>query len=154
MSDIKNMAFAMINAWTTGEVESLADFTAPQFEEIDHPEAKARGLEGLKEKIGLFHKVHTRVRVQVHQQMAQGETVCSRWTLTATLRVPDDPSTAKPQEVQIQGLSWTEFAEGQIIRNRVYRDTVGYLLQRGFQWTAPGSSRAPTPTPAPQEDQA
>lgn len=139
MNELKNRAFALINAWTTAEVSTLAPFVAPQFEEIDRPEATAVGLAGLGEKIALFHKVHTQISVTVHKQIIDGDLVCTQWLMTATLRTPPAAPGAAPQQVFFPCISWTYFANGNIVKNRVYRDTVGYLQQRGYTWATAGA---------------
>lgn len=139
MNDLKRRAFALLNAWTTGEVVPLADDLAPHFQEIDRPQATAHGLDGLREKIALFHRAHARVALNVRRQIVQGDQVCTRWTLTADLRTVDDPEAQAPPEVLVQGISWTHFAHGKIGKNIVHRDIVGELMQQGYQW-APGAS--------------
>jgi hypothetical protein len=146
MNELKNRAFALLNAWTTGEVSALEAYIAPQFEEIDRPEATAVGLEGLGRKLALFHKAHSNVMLSVRKQIVDGDLVCTQWLITATARTPDDPKATQPQLVHFPGMSWTYFANGKIVQNRVYRDIVGQLMQRGFQW-APGGAK----TPAHQE---
>jgi hypothetical protein len=148
MNEFKNRAFALLNAWTTGEVSPLAELLSPQFEEIDRPEATAVGLEGLRHKLALFHRVHTDITLSVRKQVADGDLVCTQWLITATVRTPDDPKATQPQVVQFPGMSWTYFVNGKIVKNRVYRDIVGLLVQRGFQWALGGAK-----TPAQQEAQ-
>ena len=134
MNDLKQQAFTLLNAWTTGEVSPLANVLSPQFQEIDHPQATAHGLEGLREKVALFHRAHGRVALTACRQIALADQVCTRWTLTADLRNIEDPETRKPQSVLIQGITWTYFADGQIVRNVVHRDIVGELMQKGYLW--------------------
>lgn len=149
MSELKNRAFALLNAWTTGDVSALAAFVAPQFEEIDHPEATAVGLDGLQAKLALFHKVHSNITLHVRRQIADGDLVCTQWLMTATLRAPDGGEIGIRQLVYFPGISWTYFADGKIVKNRQYRDVVGYLQQLGFRWAATGAT-----TPAVEEAQA
>lgn len=140
MNDPKNQAHALLNAWTTCDVAPLADVLAAQFEEIDRPEATVRGLDGLREKLALFHRVHTDVSLSVRKQIADGDLVCTQWLLTATVRVPDSTAATTPQVVILPGISWTYFANGKIVKNRIYRDVVGYLMQRGYRWSPVGTS--------------
>ena len=149
MDELKNRAHALMNAWTTGEVGALADIVAPQFEEIDRPQAAALGLDGLREKLALFHEVHAQVTLNVRKQVADGDLVCTQWTISATLRTPDDPTAPQPQRVAMSGMSWAHFAEGRIIRHLVYRDIVGYLMQRGYQWSPAPPKAAARPKVLP-----
>lgn len=149
MNELKNRAFALINAWTTAEVSTLAPFVHPKFEEIDRPEATAVGLDGLGEKIALFHKAHTQITVTVHKQITDGDLVCTQWLMTAQLRPQPGAADDGLQTVFLPCISWTYFDNGSIVKNRVYRDIVGYLQQRGYTWAPAGA-----PTPAPEETEA
>jgi hypothetical protein len=149
MSELKNRAFALLNAWTTGDVSELAAFVAPQFEEIDRPEVTAVGLDGLQAKIALFHKVHANITLNVRKQIVEDNLVCTQWLMTATLRESTGADGRSPQLVYFPGISWTYFADGKIVKNRQYRDVVGYLQQRGYTWAPSGA-----PTPATAEAQA
>jgi hypothetical protein len=42
--------------------------------------------------------------------------------------------------VYFPGISWTYFADGKIVKNRQYRDVVGYLQQRGYTWAPAGAA--------------
>jgi ketosteroid isomerase-like protein len=140
MSELKNRAFALLNAWTTGDVSELAGFIAPQFEEIDRPEATAVGLDGLQAKLALFHKVHTNITLNVRKQIVDGDLVCTQWIMTATVRAPDAAEGGGQEVVYFPGISWTYFADGKIVKNRQYRDVVGYLQQRGYTWAPAGAA--------------
>jgi ketosteroid isomerase-like protein len=139
MSELKNRAFVLLNAWTTGAVSELAAFVAPEFEEIDRPEATAVGLDGLQAKIALFHKVHANITLNVRRQIVEDDLVCTQWLMTATLRDTDGKESSGRQLVYFPGISWTYFADGKIVKNRQYRDVVGYLQQRGYKWTPSGA---------------
>ena len=149
MSEIKNRAFALLNAWTTGDVSELAAFVAPEFEEIDRPEVTAVGLDGLQAKIALFHKVHSNITLNVRKQVVDGDLVCTQWLMTAAVRAPDGTEGGGQEMVYFPGMSWTYFADGKIVKNRQYRDVVGYLQQRGYTWAPSGAN-----TPATAEAQA
>jgi hypothetical protein len=137
MNERKEQSFALLNAWTTCDTSQIAGFIDPGFVEIDRPQAEVTGLSGLREKIEAFHKVHRDVNLRVIAQIASDDVVCTEWLMFAKVADMADPDGEKNQLVQIAGISWTYFAGGKIVKNRVYRDIVGYLMQRGYRWTPP-----------------
>lgn len=143
MTELKERAFALLNTWTTCDTSLVAADLALGFIEYDRPQPTAEGLAGLNEKLGLFHKVHKDVTIKVLKQIASDNVVCTEWVLIATVRTPDGEGDKVSQPIVQAGISWTYFTEGKIIKNRIYRDMVGYLMQRGYRWSSP-SSAVPT----------
>ena len=143
MNEHKQRAFALLNARTTGVASPLADILDAAFEEVERPQATAQGVAGLQAKLALFHKVHCNVTIQLQRQIAEGDVVCMQWVLSATVKAGADGEGSPEKTIIIPGMSWTHFsAEGKVVKNRVYSDIVGQLLQRGYQWAPAG---APTP---------
>jgi hypothetical protein len=134
----KEQAFTLLNSLTTGDVSLLTELLDPAFEEVEPPKAVAKGLQGLQEKLSLFHQVHGNVTLKLFKQIAQNNAVCSQWLLTATIKDPGLPEDEAAQVVRMPGVSWTYFVNGKIIKNRVYGDMVGYLQQRGYRWANTG----------------
>ena len=148
MTELKERTFALLNTWTTCDTSLVAADLAPSFIEYDRPQPTAEGLAGLNEKLGLFHKAHKDVRIIVLKQIASDNIVCTEWLLTSTARTPDGEGDNADKPILQPGISWTYFANGKIIKNRIYRDMVGYLIQRGYNW-----SPAPAAAPADKEKQ-
>jgi hypothetical protein len=146
MNELKNRAHALLNSWTTCDVSTIAGDLAPQFQEIDRPEETAQGLDGLREKLERFHKVHSNVTLKVRKYITNENVVCIHWLIMATVRATETEPT--PQSILIPGISWTYFENGKIVKNRIYRDIVGYLMQRGFKWTPIPGKTAITPEEA------
>jgi len=134
----KEQAFLLLNSITTGDVSLLTDLLDPAFEEIEPPKAVAKGLQGLQDKLNLFHHVHGNVTLKLFKQIAQGNAVCSQWLVTATIKDPGLEQAEEAQVVRMAGVSWTFFVNGKIIKNRIYGDMVGYLQQRGYRWADTG----------------
>lgn len=82
----KEQAFLLLNSITTGDVSLLTDLLDPAFEEVEPPKALAKGLQGLQDKLNLFHQVHGNVTLKLFKQIAQGNAVCSQWLVTATIK--------------------------------------------------------------------
>jgi len=135
MTELKERAFALLNSWTTCDTSLVAADLSPDFIEYDRPQPKAEGLAGLNEKLGLFHKDHKDVTIKVLKQIAADNIVCTGWVLISTVRTPDGEGDNVDTPIVQPGISWTYFANGKIVKNRIYRDMVGYLMQRGYRWS-------------------
>lgn len=141
MTDQKQKAFALLNAWTTCDTTLIADLLDPAFTEIDRPQPDAKGADGLGTKLQQFHRAHTDVTLRVVRQIEAGPMVCTEWLIYAMAR---DPGDAVPKPVRIAGISWARFDNGRIVKHRIYRDIVGYLMQRGYRWSGgPAGKTAP-----------
>lgn len=145
MNEHKQRAFALLNARTTGVAGPLADILDAAFEEVERPQATVQGVAGLQAKLALFHKVHRNVTIQLQRQIAEGDVVCTQWVLSATVKAGADGEGSPEKTIIIPGMSWTHFsAEGKVVKNRVYSDIVGQLLQRGYQWAPAGAANPST----------
>lgn len=145
MLSLKERAFALLNTWTTCDTSLVASDLAAEFQEIDRPQVSVVGVDGLNEKLVSFHKVHTGVTIRVIRQVESANIVCTAWLLTCNIRAVDgsDANVLKP--IAQPGVSWTYFANGKIIKNRIYRDVNLYLSQRGYHWS---DETPPTPPAA------
>ncbi len=141
MTDQKQKAFALLNAWTTCDTTLIADLLDPSFTEIDRPQPDARGVDGLRAKLQQFHQAHTDETLRVVRQIESGPTGCTEWLIYAMAR---DPGEAVPKPVRIGGVSWARFDNGRIVNHRIYRDIVGYLMQRGYRWSGGSASQTAT----------
>jgi SnoaL-like polyketide cyclase len=150
MNERQQRAFALLNARTTGVATPLADMLDPAFEEVERPQVTAQGVAGLQAKLAHFHRVHRDVTIVLHRQISEGDVVCTQWVLSATVKAGADGEGTPEKTVVLPGMSWTHFSpEDKIIKNRVYSDIVGQMLQRGYQWAPAG-----TPNPSTEEAQA
>jgi hypothetical protein len=140
MTELKERAFALLNTWTTCDTSLVAADLAPGFIEYDRPQPTAEGVAGLNEKLGLFHKAHKDVTIKVLKQIASDNVVCTEWLLISSVRSPDGEGGNVGKPILQPGISWTYFANGKIIKNRIYRDMVGYMMQRGYRWSTPASA--------------
>ena len=129
MDELEAKATALLKGWETGDYATVArDFDA-DFAEFDPPQRTVKGLDGLIAKQELFRKVHSNIRVHVMRQVGNERSVCTHFLLLADVVTPTGVQT-----VQQAGMAWAGFQNGRIKSHRVYRDTIGYLMQRGYRW--------------------
>ena len=108
-------------------------------EYIGHdPERPApRRVEDLKQgMVGLLGKVFPDAQYSIEGLVAEDEMVVWHWTFRATHQgeLMGIPPTGKP--ISFSGVNLSRLANGQVIEDWVYRDTVGMLRQLGAMPTA------------------
>ncbi len=85
---------------STGDVERLAELIAPGYVEVHDDVRHEMGLEGAREHVLGVRRTYADLRLEVEQQIAEGEWVVSRVTMRGTHRgewmgiKPTDQSTA------------------------------------------------------------
>lgn len=138
MDELKAKATALLKCWETGDYRPVASDLDTEFSEFDPPQRTVKGLDGLVAKQVLFRKVHGNIRVHVMRQIANPRSVCTHFLLLA-----DVVTATGAQTVQQAGMAWVNFRDGKIMSHRIYRDTIGYLMQRGYRWDLGAMPRRP-----------
>ena len=144
MNQLKERSFALLNAWTTCDTSLIADYLDPSFTEIDRPQPTVQGLAGFNDKLLAFHQAHGEVTLKIISQIASENIVCTAWAITSALRAADSLGDGSPKLISQAGVSWTYFSNGKIVKNRIYRDILGFMLQAGYRPSYPKSA-APNP---------
>jgi len=90
-----------------------------------------RGPQGFKDNVSMFRSGFSDARITVDDQIAEGDTVASRWTGRGThdgelMGVP--PS---GKQVTVSGLVVSRVANGKVVEEWVNWDTLGMLQQIG-----------------------
>jgi hypothetical protein len=129
MDDLRSTAAALIKCWETGNYGTISDCLADDFVEFDPPQRTSRGITDISEKQAGFHRVHSNVKIHIMKQIANQRSVCTHFLLLA-----DVPTPGGSQPIQQAGMAWASFRDGKVFSHRVYRDTIGYLMQRGYRW--------------------
>lgn len=129
MEQLKSVAAALIKCWETGDYAAAVGHLADDIVEFDPPQRSAKGIAEISEKQAGFHKVHSNVKIHIMRQIANDRSVCTHFLLLA-----DVPMPGGIQPVQQAGMAWASFRGGKVFSHRIYRDTIGYLMQRGYRW--------------------
>ena len=90
------------------------------------------GVEGFKQRIGIFRKTFPDARFTVDDIFAEGDRVCFRWTMSGTDLggFRDKPPTGK--HVAVSGINIERFAGGKIVEHWSSPDNLGLLQQLGI----------------------
>ena len=90
-----------------------------------------RGPQGFKDNVSMFRAAYSDARITVDDQIAEGDTVASRWTGRGThdgelMGVP-----ASGKQVTVSGIVVSRVANGKVVEEWTSWDTLGMLRQIG-----------------------
>jgi steroid delta-isomerase-like uncharacterized protein len=128
----KAIARAEFEVWSTGEVSRLDDMVAADVVHHDpyDPNA-AHGLEGLKKSIAMNRAAFPDMRVEVEDQVAEGDKVTTRWIATMTHEGELGGTVATGRRVTVRGITIERFEDGKVVEAWRSMDTLGLLRQIG-----------------------
>jgi steroid delta-isomerase-like uncharacterized protein len=97
------------------------------------------GPQGFKDNVSMFRAAYSDARITVDDQIAEGDTVASRWTGRGThdgelMGVP-----ASGKQVTVSGIVVSRVANGKVVEEWTNWDTLGMLQQIG---AVPGPAQA------------
>ncbi len=124
-----------------GKLATLDEVLAPTYVNRSAPPGSPSDAEGVKQIITLFRSAFPDFRIEIHEQAAEGDLVCSRATFRGTHRGPLFGVPATGREVAMPGLSMVRVVNGQIQEGWIQNDTLGLLQQLGAT-TLPGPPRS------------
>ena len=91
---------------------------------VDHVNGMTfEGLAGVHASVGMYRAIFPDLRFEVEEQVSEGDRVASRWTLHGTYR---------GRRVTLQGMTISRFADGRIVEDTGYSDTLGLVRQLGL----------------------
>jgi predicted SnoaL-like aldol condensation-catalyzing enzyme len=95
-----------VEVWAAGDISALDEVVAPDY--IGHTSAGDRDLDGLRQTIEAFHKLHSQSTFHIDDQMIDDEKVISRMTAVVTMR--DGGET-----VTLMGINISRVVDGKIV---------------------------------------
>lgn len=122
MSDESTHARAALEeVCARGDLQRARELHAPDF--VDHVNAvEFRGHEGIARSVAFYRALFPDLRIDVVDQVSEGDRVVSRWTLQGTHR---------GRRVTLGGITISRFENGQIAEDWTVCDNVGLLRQLG-----------------------
>jgi steroid delta-isomerase-like uncharacterized protein len=118
-------------AFRQGNVGVIDELVAEDFVEHDPPPGTAPGREGFKDMIRTLHRAFDDQGFTIHDQIAEGDRVVERWTMTAT-HVGDwlgIPATGK--RIVVAGMDISRLEDGRLAEHWTQMDALGMLQQLG-----------------------
>jgi predicted ester cyclase len=92
---------------------------------VDHVNSmEFRGQEGIRRSVGLYLTIFEDLRIEVAEQVAEGDRVTSRWTLRGKHR---------GRAVELDGITISRFVHGKITEDWTASDNLELLRQLGVR---------------------
>ena len=116
--------------------ESISDLAAAF--ELIAPEVQFYGMPGVPPTYEGWHQAHTMflaafpdMQLRIEDEIAEGDTVVTRWTMAGTNRGPLMGMAATGKRVTIGGISIDRIGQGKVVEHRVAMDQLGMMQQLG-----------------------
>ena len=109
-----------------GDFEIARELYSSDF--IDHVNRmEFRGHSGIRESVGIYHAIFPDLRIDVEDQVGEGDLVTSRWTMHGTYR---------GRRVALEGITISRLAGGMIAEDWTVSDTLDLVRQLGLRRAA------------------
>jgi ketosteroid isomerase-like protein len=106
-----------------GDFQAAQDLYRGEF--LDHVNGMDfHGQVGIRKSVGLYLAIFPDLRIDVEDQVSEGDRVVSRWTLYGTHR---------GREVRLSGITISRFHDGKIAEDWSTSDTLDLLRQLGLR---------------------
>jgi predicted ester cyclase len=120
-TDIETARRALEQVCSGRDLDGIPDVYHPEF--VDHVNARTyRGHEGARRSVALYLALFPDLRFAVDDQVSEGDSIASRWTLTGTHR---------GRSVTLRGIVISRFQDGRIIEDWAASDTMEIPRQLG-----------------------
>jgi steroid delta-isomerase-like uncharacterized protein len=118
--------------FNAGKLQVVDELIAPEFISYDvaMPEPQ-RGPDALKQTAQGYRSAFPDLRVTVDQQIAEGDSVCTRWTARGTHRGELFGIAATNREATTTGITIDTLRGGRIVESRTNWDALGLMQQLG-----------------------
>jgi predicted ester cyclase len=124
----KAAARAVFDVWSTGDLQRLDQLVAPDVVHHDpYDPYAADGLTGMKRTIEMNRKVFPDMRLEVEDQIAEGDRVVTRWRGEMTHAGELGGAAPTGRRVTISGITIDRFEDGRIVEAWRSMDTLGLL---------------------------
>ena len=133
MSDAnKQVSSRFTDLFSTGDEQSADQILSPDV--VFHgagANGPLRGLDAFKGFLRAYRTAFHEARSTVEAQVAEGDTVVTRWRARGTHRGPLGPIPATGREFDTHGITIERIEDGRIAEVWVARDELGLLRQLG-----------------------
>ena len=116
---------------STGNFDLLDELIAPNFVGHQPGGREARGPAGMREVVGMYLRAFPGIRVTVEDQVAEGETVVTRFTARGTHNGDLGGVAPTGNEVRVAGISIDRFEGGKCVEQWQSFDELAMMQQIG-----------------------
>ena len=129
----KAVAMRFFEAFNARDLDAFDEILAP--DAVDHdpqnPFREMRGPEGAKRNAQMYHAAFSDGRFEVHEQLAEGDCVVTRWTAKGTNDCELMGMSPTGKSVEIDGIGIDRIADGKVVESWGCWDTLGMMQQLG-----------------------
>lgn len=123
-------------ALNQGNLEIVEEVFSPEYVMHDPSSpTEIRGLEGIRQYLENFRTAFPDLHLTVESQVAEGDTVMTRWTATGTHQGEAMGMQPTGNRVTVQGIIESRFSEGKVVEEWQSLDTLA--LMQGIGAVAP-----------------
>lgn len=142
MQDNKALARSIPEALNSGKLGLLDNAIDPNWVIHDPgtPDV-GRGPEGAKKYATLYRDAFPDANIAIHQQLAEGEWVATRWTGTGTHRGALGTIAPTSKRASVEGITMDRIRGGKIVETWSNWDTMGLMQQLGVAPSPQASGR-------------
>jgi steroid delta-isomerase-like uncharacterized protein len=132
MADIKDIDRQLLEEPWKGNIGVIDQYVDESYVGYDPsmPEPM-RGREAFKEFVQMYLSAFPDGAITVDDQIAEGDTVASRWTARGTHQGELMGIAPTRKQVTVAGLSYSRFKNGKMVESYANWDTLGLLQQIG-----------------------
>ena len=125
---IRRFVDEVLNAHNLGALDELV--TEDFVEQLPFP-GQGPGREGLRYAVGIFHTAFPDLHWVIEEQVAEGDTVVTRFTMTGTHGGPFLGIPATGKTVNVWGVVLDVVRDGWFVESRIIMDTMTLMRQLG-----------------------
>jgi predicted ester cyclase len=118
-------------AYDKGKPELVDDYFAPEYVNHDPAPGLTPDREGEKMLVAMFSEAFPDLESTVHEQIADGDLVFSRWTAVGTHKGPVMGVAPTGRRITMSGHEITRIRDGKVVEYWVNWDAAGFMRQLG-----------------------
>jgi steroid delta-isomerase-like uncharacterized protein len=137
-TDIKALSRRILEeVWNQQNLDAVDEMIAPNFVQHD-PQSPVgvRGVDAYRQFVRYYLNAFPDCHFTVHDQISEGQTVMTRWTVTSTHRGNLGPIPATGRPATITGITCSRVENGKVVESWTNWDTLGMMQQLGVVPTA------------------
>ena len=123
--------------WNQGKLDVIDEIFATDYVGHQPGGTDIQGPEGLKQFVTMGRTAFPDIQFTVEDQIAEGDKVVIRWTLTGTHKGEYMGIPPTGVQVRVTGISFFRIAGGKIVERWLNRDALGMMQQLGFKLVPP-----------------
>ena len=114
-----------------GNFKLLGDLLSPEYAYFEPTVGSLRGSERYKTLVTMYRNAFPDMKLTIDEQVAEGDTVVTRWTAEGTHRGELMGIAATGKRVSVQGVVISRIRNGQLVEDFETYDVYGMLQQLG-----------------------